>query len=234
MTENHETASAADRSDVGLLASGGLDSCILLSHLLEQGRTVRPFYIRSGLVWQDAELRHLKRYLQRAGAEGSRTARGLRDLILLDLPLRDLYGEHWSTTGRGVPDDSTPDDAVYLPGRNILLTIKAALWCQMRGIGQLALATLHSNPFSDASDKFFADYQTALNHGAGTSLEIIRPFATLHKRDVMRLGRNFPLQETFSCIAPVADLHCGHCNKCAERKSAFASAEIPDPTVYAP
>jgi 7-cyano-7-deazaguanine synthase len=222
------SASDADRLDIGVLASGGLDSCILLSHLLDQGRGVRPFYVRSGLVWQDEELRHLKRYLQRVGTER------LRELVLLDLPLRDLYDGHWSVTGDGVPDDSSADEAVYLPGRNMLLTIKAALWCQMRGIRQLALATLHSNPFADASDEFFDAYQSALKRGGATNLEILRPFAALSKRDVMRLALNYPLEETFSCIAPIAALHCGRCNKCAERKAAFAAAEMPDPTVYAP
>jgi 7-cyano-7-deazaguanine synthase len=221
------SASDSDLSEIGVLASGGLDSCILLSHLLEQGRGVRPFYVRSGLVWQDEELRHLKRYLQRVGTVG------LRDLVLLDLPLRDLYDGHWSITGDGVPDESTADEAVYLPGRNVLLTIKAALWCQMHGIHQLALATLHSNPFADASDEFFDVYQTALNRGSATNLEILRPFAALSKREVMQLGRNSPLKETFSCIAPIDGLHCGHCNKCAERKSAFVAAEMPDPTEYA-
>jgi 7-cyano-7-deazaguanine synthase len=220
------TASDADRLEIGVLASGGLDSCILLSHILEQGHSVRPFYVCSGQFWQDEELRQLNRYLQRVGTER------LRDLVLLDLPLRDLYDGHWSITGDGVPDDSTADEAVYLPGRNMLLTIKAALWCQMRGIGQLALATLHSNPFADASDEFFDAYQTALNYGATTNIAIIRPFAALSKREVMHLGRNYPLQETFSCIAPIAGLHCGRCNKCAERKAAFATAEMPDPTVY--
>jgi 7-cyano-7-deazaguanine synthase len=214
-------------SEVGVLASGGLDSCILISHLLAQGRTVYPFYVRSGLVWQEEELRQLRRYLQRI--ESPR----LRELVLFDLPLEDLYGSHWSVTGKEVPGESTPDAAVYLPGRNILLTIKPALWCQRHGVGELALATLRSNPFADASDEFFAAYQAALDRGGAERVRIVRPFAAFEKREVMQLGRNCPLEETFSCIAPVGGLHCGRCNKCAERKAAFGSAEMKDPTVYA-
>jgi 7-cyano-7-deazaguanine synthase len=214
-------------SEVGVLASGGLDSCILISHLLAQGRTVYPFYVRSGLVWQEEELRQLRRYLQRI--ESPR----LRELVLFDLPLEDLYGSHWSVTGKEVPGESTPDAAVYLPGRNILLTIKPALWCQQHGLGELALATLFSNPFADASDEFFTAYQAALDRGGAERVRIVRPFAAFEKREVMQLGRNCPLEETFSCIAPVGGLHCGRCNKCAERKAAFGSAEIKDPTVYA-
>jgi 7-cyano-7-deazaguanine synthase len=214
-------------SEIGVLASGGLDSCILLSHLLGQGRAVLPFYVRSGLLWQGEELRHVRRYLQRIGNPR------LRELVLFDLPLGDLYGSHWSVTGDGVPGGSTPDEAVYLPGRNILLIIKPALWCEQHGVGQLALATLRSNPFADASDEFFAAYQAALERGGAGRVRIVRPFAAYEKREVMRLGRECPLEESFSCIAPAGGLHCGRCNKCAERKAAFAAAEMRDPTEYA-
>jgi 7-cyano-7-deazaguanine synthase len=195
--------------------------------MLDEDRTVRPFYVRSGLAWQEEELRHLKRYLQRVASKR------LRELVLFELPLADLYGRHWSVTGDDVPDLATADHAVYLPGRNLLLAAKPALWCQMHGIAELALATLGGNPFADASDEFFAAYQGALNRCAEAKIEIVRPFGKLQKREVMHLGRDYPLEETFSCIAPVRGLHCGRCNKCAERKSAFAAAEMCDPTKYA-
>jgi len=38
---------------------------------------------------------------------------------------------------------------------------------------------------------------------------------------------------TFSCIAPVDGLHCGRCNKCAERAAAFRLTGTDDPTPYA-
>lgn len=221
------STATGDPLTVGLLASGGLDSCILLSRLVAEGRSVQPFYVRAGLSWESEELRHLKRYLTRVASES------LRELVILDLPLADLYGPHWSVTGDCVPDQATADDAVYLPGRNLLLLIKPAVWCQLHGVGEIALATLAGNPFSDASDDFFAAYEVALNRSAGARIRIVRPFAKLPKREVMRLGRNDPLEETFSCIAPIRGLHCGQCNKCAERKAAFASAEMRDPTHYA-
>jgi 7-cyano-7-deazaguanine synthase len=49
----------------------------------------------------------------------------------------------------------------------------------------------------------------------------------------MALGRDMPLELTFSCLAPVAGLHCGRCNKCAERQAAFRDAGIDDRTEYA-
>ncbi|MBI3461802.1 MAG: 7-cyano-7-deazaguanine synthase, partial [Planctomycetes bacterium] len=194
---------------VGLLLSGGLDSSILLTHLLAQRQRVQPLYIRLQLVWEDAELRVLRKFLQAVASPL------LQELVILQLPVDDLYDGHWSITGRETPGAETADDAVYLPGRNPLLLIKAALWCQMRGIRRLALAPLGSNPFADATDAFFNEFQSALSRAASAEIRIERPFANLDKRQVMALGKDCPLELTFSCIAPVDGLHCGVCNKCA-------------------
>lgn len=212
---------------VGLLLSGGLDSAILLHALLMEGFTVQPFYIRSYLAWETQEL-HATRSLL---ATLSRPE--LRELVVLEMPTEDLYGNHWSVTGQNVPDARTPDEAVYLPGRNALLLLKAALWCQMHDVPQIALAPLKSNPFPDASDEFFAAFERTLRLATQRPISIWRPFATLAKPQVMQLGRQFPWRQTFSCIAPVENLHCGCCNKCHERQVAFAAAQIEDPTVYA-
>lgn len=214
-----------DRS-IGVLLSGGLDSTILLYHLLEQERTVYPFYVRSRLHWEWRELDAVREIVRSAGKSN------VRDLVLLDLPLQDLYQDHWSVTGESVPDGATEDKAVFLPGRNALLVIKAAIWCQLHGVPQLALAPLQSNPFADASPKFFQHLQAALNFGATRVVEIVRPFESLSKREVLALGKRAPLALTFSCLAPVGRSHCGRCNKCAERRAAFAMAGLDDPTVY--
>ena len=46
-------------------------------------------------------------------------------------------------------------------------------------------------------------------------------------------GKNLPLHLTFSCIRPVDGMHCGECNKCAERRKGFADAGVRDLTRYA-
>jgi len=95
------------------------------------------------------------------------------------------------------------------------------------------LAPLKSNPFPDATEDFFGAYETALNLATDGHLRIVRPFGQLSKTQVMELGSKYPLGLTFSCIAPVGELHCGRCNKCAERRKAFTSAGLTDPTGYA-
>ena len=107
---------ANENRTVGVMLSGGLDSSILLGHLARQGCPVQPFYVQSRLVWQTAELRATRRLLD-AIAE---TSPAVGRLVVLDLPLCDVYGNHWSTTGLNPPDAQSADMAVYLPGRNAL------------------------------------------------------------------------------------------------------------------
>jgi len=219
--------SAGPISDtIGVLASGGLDSSILIGHLLRQRRNVQPFYIRTGLVWQAEELPALERFL------GAIATGGLAKLVVLNMPLADLYGGHWSLTGKGVPAADSPDEAVFLPGRNALLVVKAAVWCQLHGVPELPMAPLGTSPFDDASSDFFRDFQLAINRGGQQKLQLLRPFGDMNKRQVMALGRDLPLELTFSCIAPVGGLHCGRCNTNADWKAAFADAAMQDRTHY--
>lgn len=214
-------------SVLGVLASGGLDSAILVGDLLRQGRRVQPIYIRTGLVWQTQELPALRRFL------GEIVTPDLAELVVLDLPLVDLYAGHWSLTSENIPAADSPDEAVFLPGRNALLLVKAAVWCQLQGVGELAMAPLGTSPFEDAGEAFFRDFQSAINRGSLQSVKLLRPFAQMTKRQVMALGRGLPLELTFSCLSPIGGLHCGRCNKCAERQTAFRDVDMEDRTSYA-
>jgi 7-cyano-7-deazaguanine synthase len=210
------------------LVSGGLDSAILCVDLLRDFPRVAPLYIRSGLRWEHAEIAALRRFLREVGDDR------VDPPVLLDEPIADVYGAHWSTIGEDIPGAETADEAVYLPGRNLLLTVKASVWCRLRGATTLALGSLGSNPFPDSTPGFFKRLEDLLNEAMDGSVRLVRPFASLHKDEVLRRGRHLPLHLTFSCIDPVDGRHCGRCNKCAERKKGFLDAGIPDLTTYAP
>ncbi len=210
-----------------VLVSGGLDSAILLAETANQTAEVTPLYIREGLAWEEAELHWLSQFLKALPVEN------IRPLVILSLPIEDTYGSHWSLGGEGVPSAASDDRAVYLPGRNILLLSKAAVYCSLQGIPTLALALLKGNPFPDATEEFFRTMEKALHAGLTFPLRLLTPFATLTKAAVVQRGRRLPLHLTFSCINPTGVQHCGRCNKCAERLAAFRATGIADPTVYA-
>jgi 7-cyano-7-deazaguanine synthase len=214
------------KGPLAVLVSGGLDSAIFVAEAARAYPEVHPLYVRQGLYWEAAERAHLRRFLEAVAGPA------LRPLRVLNMPVADLYGEHWSVTGRGVPDARSPDRAVFLPGRNVLLLAKALLWCHLHGVGAVALASLHSNPFPDATPAFFRAYQDVVNRAVGGRVEVLLPYAGLRKVEVMRRGRGLPLGLTFSCLRPVGERHCGACNKCAERRQAFAAAGMDDPADY--
>jgi 7-cyano-7-deazaguanine synthase len=233
MSEEHapdETGGGGEhtgRRALAVLVSGGLDSAILVGDLLPRQFVVYPLYVRSGMIWESAELEQLRRYLAAIAC-----AR-LQPLNILEVPIADLLQDHWSINGRGVPDGESPDEAVFLPGRNVLLLAKAMLWCHLREVPEVALAILKGNPFPDATPAFFSGYEHVINTAVGSSVAIRRPYDGLEKREVMLRGAGLPLELTFSCLQPVGGLHCGRCNKCSERRQAFASAGMADPTEYA-
>jgi 7-cyano-7-deazaguanine synthase len=212
---------------VAVLVSGGIDSAVLAIHLSRRFSRVYPIYVQFGLRWEPSELEGLRSFLDRV-----RMLR-LAPLVVLDEPVSDVYGDHWSVGGPFVPGYESPDQAVFLPGRNLLLVTKAAVWCQLRGIESLALGILASNPFPDSTVGFYHSLESALNRGMGGRIRLIRPFQHLSKAEVMRLASDLPIGSTFSCINPVDGIHCGSCNKCAERRRAFRSAAMNDPTPYA-
>lgn len=220
------------RGSVCALISGGLDSGALLSYLVARYRQVYPVYVRQGLIWEDAELRHLRSFLRALPGPAPALPR-FHALTILDLPMRDLYGRHWSTTGHNAPGSRTPDVAVRLPGRNLVLLTKAAVFCAQHRIPTIAIGSLDHNPFPDATLKFFHRFAAVAGVALDTPLRVIAPFRKLTKTQVIRRARALPLHLSFSCLAPQHGRHCGGCNKCAEGQRAFREAGVVDRTRYA-
>jgi 7-cyano-7-deazaguanine synthase len=211
------------------LCSGGLDSAVLLGEAVRAYPAVYPVFVRVGSVWEAAEFAHLTRFLAAIASPG------LKPLVELAQPVADLYGRHWSLTGDGVPQLGQPDEASFLPGRNVLLLAKPLLWCLLHGVPELATAPLASNPFPDATPAFYDGFADLIGTGVGGTVRVLRPYADLglHKPDVVRRGAGLPLHLTLSCASPVNGRHCGRCSKCGERQDGFRDAGLPDPTEYA-
>jgi 7-cyano-7-deazaguanine synthase len=213
-----------------VLFSGGLDSAVLLARELAHFRDVWPIHVRSGLSWEAAESQAIARLLAHAPFAG-RT----KPVITLTVDMREIYPPtHWAVVGQP-PAYDTPDEDVYLEGRNIVLVAKAAVLCACLGAGRLAIGLLSGNPFPDATDEFFDAMARAMSLGLARPLDITAPLSALHKDDVVRMGLDLgvPLSMTLSCMQPDEDRHCGKCSKCRERRDAFRTAGVPDATAYA-
>jgi 7-cyano-7-deazaguanine synthase len=212
-----------------VLFSGGLDSAVLLARMLAESGRVHAIHVRAGLAWEDAERRAIDQLLARPPFAGR-----VERLVTLTVDMRDVYPPtHWAVRGTP-PAYDTPDEDVYLEGRNITLISKAAVFCARQDLGRIALGPLAGNPFPDATPAFFEAMARALSLGLAHAIDLVAPFRLLHKQDVIRLGRELgvPLEHTLSCMNPEDGWHCGRCSKCRERREAFRDAGLPDPTRY--
>ena len=214
-----------------VLCSGGLDSAVLVAHEANAGSgPVQPIYVTAGLVWETWELEVVRRLLAAPPFEAS-----VRPLVQLDCPVTDTYpNTHWALRGTP-PAYDTPDEDVYLVGRNVLLLAKVSTFCALNRIARIAVGPLAGNPFPDATRAFFDAMERALSLGLAHEIRITAPFRELSKKDVVELGASLevPFELTLSCMSPDTGRHCGRCSKCRERLQAFDAAGITDPADYA-
>jgi 7-cyano-7-deazaguanine synthase len=214
-----------------VLLSGGLDSAVLAAHEA-QSALVHPVYVSVGLAWENAERRMLDALL------AAPAYTNLAPLSSVEFTMRDVYpATHWAIRGTP-PAYDTPDEDVYLTGRNLVLLAKAGVVAADRRLGRIVLGPLSANPFPDARPAFFTAMAEALSLGLDTPIAIEAPFATWDKARVIQRGvaLGVPLELTLSCMNPtVGELprHCGSCSKCRERREAFGAAGVDDPTDYA-
>ena len=213
---------------VAVLFSAGLDSAVLAA-AEARNATVHPIYVSCGLAWEREELAATERLLATAAY------RGVRPVARLTFTVADLYpATHWALRG-SPPAFDTPDEDVYLTGRNVVLLSKAGIYCAQHRISRIAIGTLAGNPFPDATSEFFTTLAKGLSLGLAHQLAIEAPFMEMDKSDVIRLGRDLgvPYDLTLSCMNPRDGMHCGECSKCRERRDAFREAGVEDPTRYA-
>ena len=216
-----------------VLLSGGLDSAVLAAHEAQTSR-VLPVYVSVGLAWEAAEVAMVERLL-RAPVFVGRAA----PLTRVEFTMRDVYPPtHWAI--RGVPPAyDTPDEDVYLSGRNLVLLTKAGVVAARHDAHRIAIGPLAGNPFPDARPAFFSAMAHAMSLGLDHAIEVATPFLEWDKAAVVRRGVELgvPFELTLSCMSPMITdglpQHCGLCSKCRERRDAFAAASVSDPSSYA-
>ena len=102
--------------------------------------------------------------------------------------MRDVYAPtHWAIRGTP-PAYDTPDEDVYLAGRNLVLLTKAGVVAGAAKDRRIALGPLAGNPFPDATPEFFAAMARALSLGLDQSMQIVRRSCHCTRRTSLRLG----------------------------------------------
>src|SRR5277367_1071844 len=178
---------------IAVLASGGLDSSILMADKARSAE-IHPLYVQWGLPWEVTERESLQAFLSAIKSPNTSSP------TVISVPIKAVYGDHWSLRSDRVPSADDPDSAVFLPGRNILLIGLAAVWCSTHDVSKIAIGSLAGNPFPDATPKFFSDFASALSSGMNHPIEVKAAFRDLRKWELIKLFSHLPLGSTLTCM----------------------------------
>jgi 7-cyano-7-deazaguanine synthase len=173
---------------IAVLFSAGLDSAVLLAHAAHESpdAVIHPIYVSTGLAWEREERAMAERYLTALASTAA-----IQPLASLTVDMRDVYpSSHWAIRGEP-PGYDTPDEDVYLDGRNIVLLSKASVFMARQRIPRIMIGPLAGNPFPDATAVFFETMGRALSIGLDAPITIDAPFVSMKKADVIRLAERW-------------------------------------------
>ncbi len=213
-----------------LVYSGGLDSTVLLYHLLHEGCEVRCLSVDYGQ-------RHRRELV--AAAEICRRV-GVEHRVADLSGIRPLLSGGALTGDANVPDGHYAAETMKItvvPNRNMILLAVAIGWAvslKFEAVAYAAHAGDHAI-YPDCRPEFVEAMDRAAALCDWHSVRIVRPFIDRTKGDIVRLGAELgaPFEQTWSCYRG-GEYHCGRCGTCVERREAFATAGVADPTRYLP
>ena len=212
-----------------LIHSGGMDSTVLLYHLLAEGHTVKALSIDYGQRHRK-ELEFAAELTSQLGVEHKiADLRSVTDL---------LAGSSLTSADIEVPEGHYAEDnmkATVIPNRNMILLSLAAGWAISNRFDHVSYAA-HAGDhdiYPDCREEFTDALDKAIRLADWHEVSLHRPFVTKTKADIAALGAELgvPFEKTWSCYKG-GELHCGRCGTCVERREAFHLAGIQDPTEY--
>jgi 7-cyano-7-deazaguanine synthase len=203
-------------SVVVILVSGGIDSTVLLSYLIDKGLPVCPLFINYGQRSAKCESLSFTNSCNRLSTP---------QRIHIDVPGISRLTRNQLT--------SQYSKDPWFPMRNSLLVDLAALHAQSIGSNTVAIGLTEGPTFPDTSELFIRKATQAISLSLGTPFQVVAPFRSLRKSEVVSLasGLNVRLSDTYSCFIGEPN-HCGSCQGCISRKDAFRLASVSDTTGY--
>lgn len=127
--------------------------------------------------------------------------------------------------------------STYVPFRNGLFLSSASAIALSKGCSKIYYGA-HSddaagNAYPDCSEAFNKAMNTAIYEGSGKQLEIVAPFISLNKSQVVKKGLEIgvPYELTWSCYEG-HEKACGKCGTCIDRRAAFELNGVKDPIEY--
>ena len=212
-----------------VVLSGGMDSAVLLYHLLDAGHTVKTLSVNYGQ-------RHV-RELDSAAALSERV--GVEHRIADLRSINPLLGSNsLSSAEVEVPEGHYEAESMKMtvvPNRNMIMLSVAVGWALSLKFDAVAYGA-HSGDhaiYPDCREEFADALDRAVGLCDWQGMKLLRPFVAMDKGEIAKRGAELavPFELTWTCYKG-GELHCGKCGACQERREAFATHEIDDPVAF--
>jgi 7-cyano-7-deazaguanine synthase len=221
----------AERHQVVVLCSGGMDSVAALYETRSLGHTIDAVLsFHYGSKHNDRELPFAAHHAR---------ALGLRhEIVRLDFVDR-LFHSALLASGGAIPDGHYEEQTMrqtVVPFRNgIMLSIAAGLAESLGATGVVIAAHAGDHAiYPDCREDFMRAMNDAMRLGTYAGVALLRPFIAMNKGQIAARGAQLGVDfaQTWSCYKG-GEIHCGRCGTCTERREAFLVAGLRDPTPYA-
>jgi 7-cyano-7-deazaguanine synthase len=215
---------------VCVLLSGGMDSVTALYDARLHHQVTACLSFDYGSKHNAREIPFARLHANRLGIP--------HHTVTLDFMDR-LFTSDLLRSGGDIPDGHYAEDSMkrtVVPFRNGILLAIAAGFAESHDAAGVVIAA-HSGDhaiYPDCREPFMEAMGAAIRHGTYAGVEVLRPFIAMDKAGIARHGAGLGIdfRETWSCYKG-ADLHCGTCGTCTERREAFQLAGLEDLTEYA-
>ncbi|MBP5547139.1 MAG: 7-cyano-7-deazaguanine synthase QueC [Bacteroidales bacterium] len=213
--------------DSVIIYSGGLDSTTLLYE--ERERVALAVTFDYGSNHASREIACARHHCERLGIEH----------LVIELGFMSRYFQSSLMSGAdAIPDGSYDDEnmkSTVVPFRNgIMLSIACGL-AESRGLKRVLIANHGGDHaiYPDCRPEFVSAMDGAMQAGTYEGVRLAAPYTNLTKADLVKHGAQMGIDysQTYSCYKG-GEKHCGTCGTCTERREAFRTAGVPDPTAY--
>ncbi len=213
-----------------VVLSGGMDSTVLLARQVADNKSVAALSFDYGS-------KHNRRELPLA-AQMCRTLHVPHEVAALPF-INRLFSSSLLQSGDAIPEgayDAQNMKSTVVPFRNGIMMAIAVGYAESLGASRVLLGSHSGDHFiyPDCRPEFNSAFSEAAYLGTDGQVRVAFPFARMDKRDIGDLGRRLGVDytQTWTCYKG-AEIHCGVCGACDERKYALRHSEGRDPTIYA-
>jgi 7-cyano-7-deazaguanine synthase len=208
-----------------IVFSGGADSTTVAYWAKRQGFEIYAISFKYGQM-ATKEVECAKKIAEKLGVS----------IKIMDLSsLNEVFGDVTSLCNKAIPMTSAFSQPIIVPFRNAIFLSVAVSYANSICANKVFYGAQRSDePFyPDCRYEFYKTFERAAQLGTNTGICIEAPLGSKTKPETIRVGKELgvPYELTWSCYFNGLK-HCGECESCVNRKSAFKEAKIHDSTEY--